>query len=246
MFADLLGYSLSGYWTSHKRVRRIAKRFKHLIFLLPDFIEYQELFLVFTTSPSFAETKLPFPISGEGRCVLGCIGVRYSLPFPRHLSILNYIMKKVSHILLQTLDIYAQELLSHVREKQLGHPEQATILLIQGDLGAGKTTLTQSMGRVLDIADHIVSPTYVISRRYHAQNTAYPWKNLIHTDAYRLEHADDLKKLAYDVDCQNPDNVMIFEWPERVGNYFDDYETTRIRIEMGEEQEERVVTLIGE
>jgi len=133
-----------------------------------------------------------------------------------------------------------------MREEQLHHPEQATILLIQGDLGAGKTTLTQSMGRVLGITDHIVSPTYVISRRYETQNAEYPWKNLIHTDAYRLEHAVGLKKLAYDADCTNPDNVMIFEWPERVGNYFDDYETTRIRIEMGEEQEERVVTLIGE
>jgi len=153
-------------------------------------------------------------------------------------------MEKVTKIHLDTIDVYANDLVDYLKAQSALNTDQATILLIEGDLGAGKTTLTQAIGRILGVKDHIVSPTYVISRRYPIEHEAYSWNRLIHTDTYRLEHAEDLKKIAYDNDCKNPEYLMIFEWPERVGNYFDAYNVVRIRIDMGEKDDERMVTII--
>jgi tRNA threonylcarbamoyladenosine biosynthesis protein TsaE len=96
---------------------------------------------------------------------------------------------------------------------------KAVILALSGDLGVGKTTLTQEMAKHLGIKEKIVSPTFVIMKFYNINpNSVYysNFKKLIHIDAYRLESSDELLKIGWEEIIRDKDNLVIIEWPEKV------------------------------
>ena len=81
------------------------------------------------------------------------------------------------------------------------------LVIASGDLGAGKTTLTQGIGRGLDSEGAVISPTFVLSR-IHPSRILGPI--LVHVDAYRLTSADELDDL--DLDATAGDAVTVVEW----------------------------------
>ena len=96
---------------------------------------------------------------------------------------------------------------------------KAMILALSGDLGAGKTTLTQEFAKQLGIKENIVSPTFVIMKIYEIRKNFIPepnFKKLIHIDAYRLESYNELLKIGWEEIIGNKDNLVIIEWPEKV------------------------------
>lgn len=111
------------------------------------------------------------------------------------------------------------------------------VILLNGELGAGKTTFTRGLGRALGI-EGVTSPTFVISK-------IYPGKiPLVHVDAYRLlgnEYAlfDDL-----DLESHIPQSVTVIEWgADFIDRLVDSYIT--VGIEFGAEPDTRVVTFEG-
>ncbi len=97
-------------------------------------------------------------------------------------------------------------------------PEHATIVELIGDLGAGKTTFTKLLGEELGISETVVSPTFVIQKRYSIPNHPH-FKTLIHIDAYRFEHPDEITKLGWEEDIRNPENLILVEWPSKMQNH---------------------------
>ncbi|MBP6884655.1 MAG: tRNA (adenosine(37)-N6)-threonylcarbamoyltransferase complex ATPase subunit type 1 TsaE [Candidatus Pacebacteria bacterium] len=95
---------------------------------------------------------------------------------------------------------------------------QATVIALSGDLGAGKTTLTQAIARELGITENVISPTFIIMKRYPVVSTSYSLltTNLVHIDAYRLDSHKELEKLGWAEIISNPENLVLIEWPERV------------------------------
>lgn len=83
------------------------------------------------------------------------------------------------------------------------------VLVLDGDLGAGKTTFTKGLAKGLDIPDLIKSPTFTIIREYHDGRLP-----LYHMDAYRLENggAEDLGLEEY----FDSDGVSVVEWAQFV------------------------------
>src|SRR4029453_11950915 len=81
------------------------------------------------------------------------------------------------------------------------------VLILSGDLGAGKTTLTQGIGRGLQVRGDITSPTFVIARVHPSLVDGPP---LVHVDAYRLGGIDELDDL--DLDTSLADAVTVVEW----------------------------------
>lgn len=81
------------------------------------------------------------------------------------------------------------------------------LVIASGDLGAGKTTLTQGIGAGLGCAGPVISPTFVLSR-LHRSGTGGPL--LLHVDAYRLGSADELHDL--DLDAHLGEAVTVVEW----------------------------------
>ena len=90
-----------------------------------------------------------------------------------------------------------------------------TTICLWGKLAAGKTTFTQGIGKDLGI-QRIISPTYIIVREYPVTNHQFI-KNLYHLDLYRLESESDLATLNIDEITSDPTNLVIIEWPEKLG-----------------------------
>lgn len=99
---------------------------------------------------------------------------------------------------------------------------QATIVALQGELGAGKTTFTQEVGKLLGVTENMHSPTFVIMKVYEInykparQSGGGGFKHLIHIDAYRLENDAELLHLGWEEIIKEPENLVFIEWPENV------------------------------
>ena len=92
--------------------------------------------------------------------------------------------------------------------ERLGHGVHAgDVVVLTGELGAGKTTLTQGLGIGLGVRGAVTSPTFVIAR-VHPSLVGGP--DLVHVDAYRLGGIDELDDL--DLDTSLDDAVTVVEW----------------------------------
>ena len=97
----------------------------------------------------------------------------------------------------------------------LNQRNQATIVTLSGDLGAGKTTCVQYIARVLGIEEPITSPTFVIQKEYPV--FGHDWiTRLVHIDAYRLEDKNQLEYLGWQHLVDDPHTLICIEWPEMV------------------------------
>ena len=95
----------------------------------------------------------------------------------------------------------------------LALPQPRPILLLEGDLGAGKTSLVQGIALALEIDEPITSPTFALAQHYQGQAAA-----LVHLDLYRLEQSASADELF----CQEEEEaqalgaLMAVEWPGRL------------------------------
>ncbi len=91
------------------------------------------------------------------------------------------------------------------------------VLLLFGELGAGKTTFTQGLAEALDVKGRVTSPTFVFYKSYVGTLRAKPVK-INHLDCYRIEEESDAKSLGLSEVFDNPHSLTIIEWPERIKN----------------------------
>ena len=98
-----------------------------------------------------------------------------------------------------------------------GQLRAGDVVVLTGDLGAGKTTLTQGIGEGLGVRGPITSPTFVIAR-VHPSLVGGP--DLVHVDAYRLAGALDFDDL--DLDASVADSVTVVEWGHGVAEMLAD------------------------
>jgi len=84
--------------------------------------------------------------------------------------------------------------------------EAGDVVVLHGPLGAGKTTLVRGLGEALGVEGMIQSPTFVVARVHKRIDSSKP--QLVHVDAYRLNHHDELVDLDIDVDH----SITLIEW----------------------------------
>ncbi|MBL7125119.1 MAG: tRNA (adenosine(37)-N6)-threonylcarbamoyltransferase complex ATPase subunit type 1 TsaE [Dehalococcoidales bacterium] len=82
------------------------------------------------------------------------------------------------------------------------------IFLLVGNLGTGKTCLTQGIARGLNIEEYAVSPSFVVIRELHGRLPLY------HIDFYRLDHLEEIAQLGLD-DYLYGNGVCVVEWAEK-------------------------------
>jgi tRNA threonylcarbamoyladenosine biosynthesis protein TsaE len=100
------------------------------------------------------------------------------------------------------------------------------IVLLYGDLGAGKTTMTKGIARYFGIGD-IVSPTFTLMQ-------TYPEQNFVHIDTYRLEDEEDLVEIGAEDYLGEKNTICIIEWPEKIEGLLKNKKTVKITIEHDE------------
>ncbi|HBM46167.1 TPA: tRNA (adenosine(37)-N6)-threonylcarbamoyltransferase complex ATPase subunit type 1 TsaE [Patescibacteria group bacterium] len=93
--------------------------------------------------------------------------------------------------------------------------EGAIVIGLSGDLGSGKTSFVQGVAKHFDIDDKIISPTFVIQKRYEMKNHKN-FKNLVHIDAYRLERPEEIIRIGWHDLIKEKGNVIFVEWPEKI------------------------------
>ena len=85
------------------------------------------------------------------------------------------------------------------------------VVLLLGDLGAGKTCFTQGIARGLGIKSKVNSPTFNLMKVYKIKSGV-----LCHIDAYRLNSGNDLIAIGLDDYLEKEDAIVVIEWAERV------------------------------
>lgn len=111
------------------------------------------------------------------------------------------------------------------------------VLLLKGELGAGKTALTRGIGQALGIND-VTSPTFVIAKIHEA---AIP---LVHVDAYRLIGHELAAFDDLDLESRIPQSITVIEWGEAfIERIAPDHIT--ISISHGQSDDERIVEISG-
>jgi tRNA threonylcarbamoyladenosine biosynthesis protein TsaE len=89
------------------------------------------------------------------------------------------------------------------------------LLILRGDLGAGKTTLVKGIAAALGAAepDEVTSPTFTLVHEYSGKLEGKPVK-LLHLDLYRLESERQLESLGLE-EMRTPDAIVLVEWGEK-------------------------------
>ena len=110
-------------------------------------------------------------------------------------NIIDY-MKFVSHSVQDTYDI-AKKIATDLKGGE--------VILLSGDLGAGKTTFTKGLALALGVQDTVTSPTFTFMKSYEGRLTLY------HFDMYRAENEDELYELGL-ADYLDMGGVCVIEW----------------------------------
>ena len=114
--------------------------------------------------------------------------------------------------------------------------QPSDLILIDGDLGAGKTTFVQGLAKALGVMEAATSPTFVLMNIYPT-TAAF---DLVHVDVYRLDRLSEVVDLALP-EMLDDGGVVVVEWGERAAAALPPAHL-RIRIEVGEPGD-RLITL---
>ena len=105
-----------------------------------------------------------------------------------------------------TINIPRPEQMEQLGREVAAHLGAGDVLVLHGALGAGKTTFSRGVGEGLGVEGAVQSPTFVVARTHLRLNPSLP--PLVHVDAYRLAHAEELVDLDIDYDH----SIVLIEW----------------------------------
>jgi len=101
-----------------------------------------------------------------------------------------------------------------IGEALAGCLRNGDVVLLHGDLGAGKTTLAKGIASALGVEDVVSSPSFSLVNEYDT-GLATAVTRLYHIDLYRLRSEDDLASIGFDDFMAPTDGITLVEWPER-------------------------------
>jgi len=98
--------------------------------------------------------------------------------------------------------------------------DKSLIIALEGDLGSGKTTFIQGFAKGLGIKEKVLSPTFVILKRFKIRenlcSNSCKLENLYHIDCYRIIKPKEILDLGFKELLKDYQNIVIIEWAERV------------------------------
>lgn len=135
-------------------------------------------------------------------------------------------MEKFAHIL-------GQEILNTASSPR--------IIGLSGDLGVGKTTLIQFLGKYFGVTESMTSPTYVIMKKYPIEKEKF--SSFVHMDTYRILESDEdhfgLQEVLQDMHA-----VVCIEWPEKVAQFLQEIPMIHIYITLDYKNDIPVRTIV--
>jgi tRNA threonylcarbamoyladenosine biosynthesis protein TsaE len=92
----------------------------------------------------------------------------------------------------------------------------AKIITLEGDLGGGKTTFLSGFAKGLGIKEKILSPTFILIRKFNIKHPTSNFEHFYHIDCYRIKKPREILTLGLKEIVNNPKNIVAIEWPERI------------------------------
>jgi tRNA threonylcarbamoyladenosine biosynthesis protein TsaE len=109
------------------------------------------------------------------------------------------------------------------------------VVVLDGELGTGKTVMAKGIAIALGVTEPVVSPTFTVVREYDAPTP------FVHVDVYRLDHLQELHDLGFD-DLVGGEAVTVVEWGERVSAVLPS-DRLRVLLEPGADDDDRIVSV---
>ncbi len=101
--------------------------------------------------------------------------------------------------------------------------KNSNLVLLIGDLGAGKTTFTSLLAKSLNTKSQVSSPTFVIQKIYSLDSNQYNFSKIYHLDLYRLGTTEEIIDMGLLEDMENKNNLYVVEWPEKIFDIVTNY-----------------------
>ena len=92
--------------------------------------------------------------------------------------------------------------------------KKAIVVALKGELGSGKTTFLQGFAKGLGIRDKILSPTFVILKKFQILN--FNFQYFYHIDCYRIKKPEEILALGFKEIVSDPKNIIAIEWAEKM------------------------------
>ena len=143
---------------------------------------------------------------------------------------------KITNNSLETI-LFGEEIAKKILKNRQN--KKAQVLALYGDLGAGKTTFLQGFAKGLGIKERVLSPTFVIFKKFKIQDSFF---NLFyHVDCYRLKDSKDLLGLGFEEFSSNSKNIIAIEWAEIIEDILPENKIS-IHFEFKDEKK-RIITI---
>lgn len=114
------------------------------------------------------------------------------------------------------------------------------LLVLVGDLGAGKTAFTRGFAAALGVTDPVTSPTFTLANEYRGRVAVH------HLDAYRIEHLDEVRDLALP-ELLDADAVTLVEWGDTIAAALpNDYLEVKMTLGDGDDDRDIILRCVGD
>lgn len=131
----------------------------------------------------------------------------------------------------KTASLFAKEVLDK------GLSQKAVVVALKGNLGSGKTTFLQGFARELGVKEKILSPTFLIMKRFRIKKE--PFNFLFHFDCYRLKKPEEIMDLGFGEIIQKEENIVAIEWAEKIKNILPE-DSLKIKFEFVDENKRKI------
>ncbi len=91
------------------------------------------------------------------------------------------------------------------------------VVLLFGQIGSGKTLLTQGLALGLQIESYVQSPTFTLVVEHEGQTADGQPVTLYHLDLYRIDDPGEIDTFGHEEYLDDPNGIVVIEWPERLG-----------------------------
>lgn len=115
------------------------------------------------------------------------------------------------------------------------------VVLLFGELGAGKTTFTKALARAIGVAEDVTSPTFALMNMYQVSGSMNGISHFVHIDTYRLKDENELLDIGAQDYIGDPDAITVIEWPEKILKLLQNKKTINVSIVHGGGNE-RIIT----
>lgn len=114
-----------------------------------------------------------------------------------------------------------QRLAMDIFSEAISRNPKTPLILLSGELGAGKTTLAQALASLVCVDGSVTSPTFTIEKRYDTRHEQI--RQFIHLDLYRINDPDELRPLHLEETLEVPNALIVVEWPQHGAFTFPEY-----------------------